>query len=79
MGDMSLMANQRDPNKKMVGFFATKDEKALLQAAAKKAGFETLADYLRWIASEQPMPEGDGYDEEEDEEEQRVPAFHMRL
>jgi hypothetical protein len=50
------MSGPHDPDKKLVNFWATDDEKALLQAAARKAGFSNLADYLRWIAETQPAP-----------------------
>lgn len=55
-GDLSPVANQRKEGKVMVGFFATEEEKALLNEAARLAGFTSLADYLRWIARHQPVP-----------------------
>jgi len=50
------MSGPHDPTKKLVTFWASEDEKALLQAASRAAGFDNLADYLRWIAKAQPMP-----------------------
>ena len=50
------MANQRKAGKRLVGFFATEEEQALLKQGAKLAGFETMADYLRWVAQNQPKP-----------------------
>jgi hypothetical protein len=50
------MSGPHDPNKKLVTFWASDEEKALLQQAYKAAGFSNLADYLRWIAQEQPRP-----------------------
>lgn len=44
------MANARDKNKVSIGFYGTKEEKALLQAAAKKHGFATLTEFLRAVA-----------------------------
>jgi nucleoside-diphosphate-sugar epimerase len=52
----AVMSGPHDPSKKLVTFWASEEEKALLYAAAKVAGFENLADYLRWIAKEQPRP-----------------------
>ena len=45
------MPSQRDPNKKLVGFFATDEEKAALQKAAKANGYNNLAAFLRAIAT----------------------------
>jgi hypothetical protein len=45
-----LMPSQRDKSKKLVGFFATEEEKKALKKAAKHHGFSTLADFLRAIA-----------------------------
>jgi len=50
------MSGPHDPNKKLVTFWASEDEKALLQKASKTAGFSNLAEYLRWIAQAQPKP-----------------------
>lgn len=50
------MSGLHDPSKKLVAFWASDDEKALLQKAFKAAGFNNLADYLRWIAQTQPRP-----------------------
>lgn len=50
------MANQRKQGKRLVGFFATDEEQALLKEGARLAGFETMADYLRWVAQHQPKP-----------------------
>lgn len=50
------MSGPHDPNKKQVTFWATEEEKSLLQSAFQKAGFNNLADYLRWIAKTQPAP-----------------------
>jgi len=44
------MPSQRDKSKKLVGFFATEEEKKALKKAAKHHGFSTLADFLRAIA-----------------------------
>lgn len=44
------MANARDKNKVSIGFYGTKEEKALLLAAAKKHGFATLTEFLRAVA-----------------------------
>lgn len=44
------MPNQRDKNKKLVGFFATEAEKKALQKAAKQHGYSSVADFLRAIA-----------------------------
>ncbi len=44
------MPNQRDKNKKLVGFFATEEEKKALKKAAKQHGYASLADFLRAIA-----------------------------
>jgi hypothetical protein len=41
------MANQRKSGKKKIGFWATDAEKAAMLKAAKKAGFDNLADWLR--------------------------------
>lgn len=50
------MSGLHDPTKKLVTFWASDDEKALLQRAFKAAGFDNLADYLRWISQAQPKP-----------------------
>jgi len=50
------MSGQRDPSKKLLTFWASEEERALLAEASVKAGFDTIADYLRWIAKEQPRP-----------------------
>lgn len=44
------MPNQRDKNKKLVGFFATEAEKKALQKAAKQHGYSSLADFLRALS-----------------------------
>lgn len=44
------MPGGRDKNKKMLGFWATPEEKIALQKAAKKAGFKDLGEFLRAIA-----------------------------
>ena len=53
---MGIMPSIRKKGKKIVGFFATEEEKAMLKQAASLAGFESLADYLRWVAKEMPTP-----------------------
>lgn len=45
------MANQRDPKKKLVGYFATEEEKAALKKLAKERGYKSVADLLRAIAN----------------------------
>lgn len=50
------MSGPHDPRKKLVTFWASEEEKKLLQDAATAAGFANLADYLRWIAQTQPKP-----------------------
>jgi len=40
----------------MLTFWGTEEEIALIKAAAEAAGFTVMADYLRWIAHEQPKP-----------------------
>jgi hypothetical protein len=50
------MSGPHDPSKKLITFWASEEEKQLLQEAFKAAGFQTLADYLRWIAATQPKP-----------------------
>lgn len=44
------MPEGRDKSKKMLGFWATPEEKAALQKAAKKAGYTDLGAFLRAIA-----------------------------
>ncbi|MGL6351783.1 MAG: plasmid mobilization protein [Aeromonas sp.] len=44
------MPNQRDKSKKIVGFFATIEEKEMIQQAAKRHGY-TVAGFLRAIAT----------------------------
>ena len=52
-------ATPRDPSKRMVGFFATPEEKEGLQDAAKDRGI-TLAELLRQIATGKiPLGEDD--------------------
>lgn len=41
------MANQRKTGKKKIGFWATDEEKDEMLKAAKAAGFDNLADWLR--------------------------------
>jgi len=50
------MSGPHDPSKKLVTFWASDEEKQLLQSAAKAAGFANLAEYLRLIAATQPKP-----------------------
>ena len=51
------MPNQRQEGKKLVTFWATEEEKALLQAAATAAGFSTLSDYIKWVGKAGPRPQ----------------------
>jgi hypothetical protein len=44
------MPGGRDKTKKMLGFWATPEEKAALQKAAKKAGYNDLGSFLRAVA-----------------------------
>ncbi len=41
------MANQRDPEKKLVGYFATEPEKEALKRLAKRHGYPGVAALLR--------------------------------
>lgn len=50
------MSGPHHPSKKLVTFWASEEEKSLLQEAAHLAGFANLADYLRWIGKTQPKP-----------------------
>jgi hypothetical protein len=50
------MPNQRREGKKMLSFWGTEEELDLLKQATKAAGFTAVADYLRWVAHEQPKP-----------------------
>lgn len=50
------MANQRDKNKKMIGFWVTPEEKKALQQEAKKRGYANLAEFLRAVASGKIKP-----------------------
>lgn len=61
-----MSKSQRKEGLIMVGFHATPEERALLRKAAELGGFETLADYLRWIAENQPVPKK-GYEFAEDQ------------
>lgn len=45
-----LMANQRDKSKKLVGFYATPEEKKALEKLAKQHGI-TLSELLRRLAT----------------------------
>lgn len=57
------MPNKRKDGKKLVTFWATQEEKEALLDAMKESGFETMTDYLRWLANNPPIVEG----EEEEE------------
>ncbi len=50
------MPNQRAKDKRLVGFFGTKEEAESLKEAAALAGFESLADYFRWVSQVKPRP-----------------------
>ena len=50
------MKGRHHSDKKLTGLYATTEERGLLKDAAVKAGFKTVADYLRWVARAQPQP-----------------------
>lgn len=59
MVTLALMANQRKAGKKKVGFWVDDSEKAAMLKAAKKAGYDNLADWLRsLIVKSNPPPRG---------------------
>lgn len=40
------MPNQRDPDKRKIGFWLTADEKKAVEADMKKLGIETYTEYI---------------------------------
>lgn len=53
------MPNKRKDGKKLVSFWATKEEKRALEEAMELAGFATMSDYLKWIAANPPVEDDD--------------------
>lgn len=51
------MPNQRKAGKGLVGFFATTEEAAKLKQAAASCDMN-LSEYLRWVATHAPRPQG---------------------
>ena len=44
------MANQRDPNKKLVTMWLTKEERLLLKAQAVKYGYTNVTEFVKAVA-----------------------------
>lgn len=50
------MANQRDKDKKLIGFYATTAERAAIKEEAKKRGYSSVAEFLRAVAKGEIKP-----------------------